>query len=159
MILISVHEMQRRYWPCGAEVGEMNWTQWSEGWMAVRYELPPPKHNERSEWTYRKHMEIKLVLFFDNATTTGWWGNLEVFGQRSRAKALILRKPQKRPCRPWGTNGGNFLWLGICPAALPVIYFQAKPDLCSDNFFISTLCKSAPAWVAKINCSFNLRVT
>jgi hypothetical protein len=35
-------------------------------------------------------MEIKLVLFFDIATTNGWWGNLEVFGQRSGAKALIF---------------------------------------------------------------------
>jgi hypothetical protein len=25
-------------------------------------------------------MEIKLDLFFDTATTIGWWGNLEVFG-------------------------------------------------------------------------------
>jgi hypothetical protein len=33
---------------------------------------------------------IKLVLFFDTATTNRWWGNLEVFRQRSRAKALIL---------------------------------------------------------------------
>ena len=73
---------------CGAEVGEMNWTQWSEGWMAVRHELPPPKRNERSEWTDRKHRVIKIYLFFDTATTNGWWGNLEVFGQRSGAKAL-----------------------------------------------------------------------
>jgi len=35
-------------------------------------------------------MEIKPELFFETATTTGWQGTLEVFGQRSRAKALIL---------------------------------------------------------------------
>jgi len=33
-------------------------------------------------------MEIKLVLLFDTATTNGWWGNIEVFGQRSGAKAF-----------------------------------------------------------------------
>ena len=33
-------------------------------------------------------MEIKHELFFDTATTTGWWGTLEVFGQRSGAKAF-----------------------------------------------------------------------
>jgi hypothetical protein len=38
------------------------------------------------KFTYRKHKEIKLVLFFDTVTTNGWWGNLEVFGQRSGAK-------------------------------------------------------------------------
>ena len=52
---------------CGAEVGEMNWAQWSKGWMAVRYELPPPKRNEWSEWIDRKHIEIKLNIFFDAA--------------------------------------------------------------------------------------------
>jgi hypothetical protein len=35
-------------------------------------------------------MEIKLDLFFDTATTNGWYGNLKVFGQLSGAKALIL---------------------------------------------------------------------
>jgi len=34
-------------------------------------------------------MEIKLGLFFDTATTNWWWGTLDVFGQRSGAKALI----------------------------------------------------------------------
>jgi len=42
------------------------------------------------KFTDRKHLEIKLELFFDTATTNGWRGTLEVFGQRSRAKALIL---------------------------------------------------------------------
>jgi hypothetical protein len=34
-------------------------------------------------------MKIKLDLFFDTETTIGWWGNLEVFGLRIEAKALI----------------------------------------------------------------------
>ena len=42
------------------------------------------------KFTDRKHMEIQLELFFDTATTNGRWGTLEVFGQRSGAKALIL---------------------------------------------------------------------
>jgi len=33
-------------------------------------------------------MDIKLDLFFDTVTTNGWWGTLEVFGERG--KALIL---------------------------------------------------------------------
>ena len=36
-------------------------------------------------------MKIKPDLFFDTATTTGWRGTLEVFGQRSGAKAFDIR--------------------------------------------------------------------
>jgi len=42
------------------------------------------------KFTYRKHMEIKNDLFTPTATANGWWGNIEVFGQRSGAKALIF---------------------------------------------------------------------
>ena len=63
----------------------LRWVKWTErnvvkGGRVVRHEQRPPKRNEWREWTYRKHMEIKLVLFFDTATANGWWGNLEVFG-------------------------------------------------------------------------------
>ena len=37
-------------------------------------------------------MEIKLGLFFDIATTNGWWGNLEVFGQRNVDCAEATKK-------------------------------------------------------------------
>jgi hypothetical protein len=37
-------------------------------------------------------MEIKLGLFFDTATTNGWWGNLEVFGQRNVDCAEATKK-------------------------------------------------------------------
>ncbi|MDY0219008.1 MAG: hypothetical protein RBR14_06650 [Candidatus Cloacimonas acidaminovorans] len=43
-------------------------------------------------------------------------------------EGLIVRKPTKRPCKPRGTRGGDFWRLGILPAELPVIYFQALPD-------------------------------
>ena len=73
----------------------LRWVKWTErngvkGGREVRYEQRPPKRNERREWTDRKHMKIKHDLFFDTATTNGWRGTLEVFGQRSGAKALIL---------------------------------------------------------------------
>jgi len=37
-----------------------------------------------STWT------IDPVCFLFSATTNGWWGNIEVFGQQSGAKALIF---------------------------------------------------------------------
>jgi hypothetical protein len=39
-----------------------------------------------------------------------------------------VRKPPKRLCKPRGTRGGDFWRLGICPAELPVINYQVKPD-------------------------------
>jgi hypothetical protein len=53
-------------------------------------------------------------------TTTGW----------------IVRRPTKRPCKPRGTRGRGFLAAGDCPAELPVINYQVKPDrlnLCEQN--------------------------
>jgi hypothetical protein len=82
--------MKKALMPCGAEVGKMNWTNVVKGGRVVRHEQRPPKRNEWREWTDRKHMAIKFDLFSPTATTDGWWGNLEVFGQRSGAKALIL---------------------------------------------------------------------
>jgi len=54
----------------------------------------------------------------------------------------IVRKPTKRPCKPctsassvtvghkWADEKGRgFLAAGDCPAELPVINLQAKPDL------------------------------
>ena len=54
-------------------------------------------------------MEIKLDLFFDTATTTGWWGNLEVFGQRSGAKAFGI-------CADIIHNGVIGFFIGFIPS-------------------------------------------
>lgn len=70
--------------PCGAEVGEMNWAQCSKGWTRVRYELRPPKRNERREWTDRKYMEIKHDIFFPTATA-----------EREEGKSWGLRAAQR----------------------------------------------------------------
>ena len=67
---------------CGAEVGEYSWQ------LSVDSEENKPKRWMVWKFTDRKHRVIKIYLFFDTATTNGWWGNLEVFGQRSGAKAL-----------------------------------------------------------------------
>jgi len=37
-------------------------------------------------------MEIKLVLFFDTATTNGWWGNLEALRAAERGKGVDLER-------------------------------------------------------------------
>jgi len=54
--------------------------------LIVHSEENIPNRRMVIKFTYRKHMEIKLDIFFLTATTDGWWGNLEVFGQRSGAK-------------------------------------------------------------------------
>ena len=41
-------------------------------------------------------------------------------------EAWIVRKPQKRPCKPWGTNGGDFLWLGIVPCGAARNYLTGE---------------------------------
>ena len=92
----------------------LRWVKWTErnevkGGCEVRHEQHPPKRNERREWTCRKHMEIKLVLFFDTVTTNGWRGTLEVFGQRSGAKALDI-------CAAIIHNGVIGFFIGFIPS-------------------------------------------
>ena len=55
----------------------------------------------------------------------GW---LQKMWQKKTTKRGLCGSHKKRPCKPWGTNGGDFLWLVICPAELPIIYLQVKPD-------------------------------
>ena len=59
----------------------------------------------------------------------------KVWQKKKTAAGLIARKPTKRPCKPRASAGSaswregwGFLAAGGCPAELPVITFQAKPD-------------------------------
>ena len=62
----------------------LRWEKWTErnvvkGGRVVRYELRPPKRNERREWTDRKHMKIKHDIFFPTATAEREEGNFVGF--------------------------------------------------------------------------------
>ena len=49
------------------------------------------RNGAKMEIIYCKHMDKQITIcFFIFCTTAGWWGNFEVFGQRSGAKVLIL---------------------------------------------------------------------
>ena len=82
------------------------------------------------------YVYIALGCFFSGASAARWWRleckRLFCFSQKVWQKKTtagwIVRKPTKRPCKPRGTRGGDFWRLGILPAELPVIYFQALPD-------------------------------
>lgn len=52
--------------------------------------LFPERNGAKMEIIYCKHMDNQPGMFFIFCTTDGWWGTLEVFGQRSGAKALIF---------------------------------------------------------------------
>ena len=59
----------------------LRWVKWTKrnvvkGGREVRHEQRPPKRNEWREWTYRKHMQIKLDLFFLTATIEREEGNI-----------------------------------------------------------------------------------
>ena len=76
-----------------------------------------------------------FLLFFSVDWNSGFektslWkkGWLQKTWQKKTTAGLIVRKPQKRLCKPWGKNGEDFLGLVIVPAELPVINLQAKTD-------------------------------
>jgi hypothetical protein len=58
----------------------LRWEKWTKrnvvkGGRVVRHEQRPPKRNEWSEWTDRKHMAIKPDIFLPTATAEREVGN------------------------------------------------------------------------------------
>jgi len=122
--------------------GVLRWVKWTErnvvkGGCVVRYEQHPPKRNEWSEWTYRKHKEIKLDIFFLTATIEREEGNLVGFWLAVRLNNSPIRCryfPLSRRGLVFGQRSGAKRW--FCAAIIHndslCVFFQGiSPSVAS----------------------------
>jgi hypothetical protein len=66
-------------------------------------------------------MEIKLDIFFDTATTNGWWEFFR-FSCSGAGQSVDCAEADKKTMQAMRYEWWGFFMAGDCPAELPVIY-------------------------------------